>query len=275
MLALAVLAATRGEAWGGLLRHRARDYGTLGYGPPGLFPGYQGFGLSYHPGYGYGGDARGVGGEGGYPFYGGPGYPHPAPELRRFGRLEPFAYYGGPGHPNPSYPNAFGGVGPLVVAPPVIQVGDLYGPGHSRGFGPYTGKLPYPDTLFAPYSVEDAAPGPSPTPRALVPPGVRLPGGRPRPETPARVGDLGIEGQPFIDPDGARGFKISTVRPGSAAEKASLRVGDVIYSINGYLIADREDLAWVLAQTASGGVLQVYLRSAADGKERTIPVALP
>ena len=32
------------------------SYGTLGYGPPGIFPGFQGFGLGYHLGYGYGGE---------------------------------------------------------------------------------------------------------------------------------------------------------------------------------------------------------------------------
>ena len=70
--------------------------GTLGYGPPGLHPGYQGFGLSFHRGYGYGGYALGVGAEGGYPFYGGPGYPHTWPRLNRFCGITPFPYYGGP-----------------------------------------------------------------------------------------------------------------------------------------------------------------------------------
>ena len=58
--------------------HKVSAAGTLGYGPPGVYPGFQGFGLGFHRGYGYGGDALGVGAEGGYPFYGGPGYPHPA-----------------------------------------------------------------------------------------------------------------------------------------------------------------------------------------------------
>ena len=40
--------------------------GTLGYGPPGLHPGFQGFGLGYHLGYGYGGKrAAGSGCRGG------------------------------------------------------------------------------------------------------------------------------------------------------------------------------------------------------------------
>ena len=50
-------------------------HGTLGYGPPGEHPGFFGFGLSFHPGYGYGGNGLGVGAYGGYPCYGGPGYP--------------------------------------------------------------------------------------------------------------------------------------------------------------------------------------------------------
>src|SRR6516164_5664685 len=41
--------------------------GTLGYGGYGLYPGFSGFGLSFHLGYGYGGYALGVGAEGGYP----------------------------------------------------------------------------------------------------------------------------------------------------------------------------------------------------------------
>src|SRR4051794_35470367 len=42
---------------GGLGHHDrgGPGFGTLGYGGPGLYPGFQGFGLGYHPGYGYGG----------------------------------------------------------------------------------------------------------------------------------------------------------------------------------------------------------------------------
>jgi hypothetical protein len=54
---------------------RVSASGTLGYGPPGVYPGFQGFGLGYHLGYGYGGDALGPEADGGYPFYCGPGYP--------------------------------------------------------------------------------------------------------------------------------------------------------------------------------------------------------
>ena len=82
----------------------------------------QGFSLGYHPGYGYGRGALGVGAEGGYPFYGGPGYPHPWPCLRRIGGIVPFPYYGGPGYPIPGHPNYFGEFGPLSPDRPVVTV---------------------------------------------------------------------------------------------------------------------------------------------------------
>src|SRR5436305_1611543 len=85
--------------------------GTLGYAPPGLYPGFQGFGLGYHLGYGYGGDALGVGVDGGYPFYGGPGYPRCDPRLRRIGGINPFPHFAGPGFPTPEHPNLYGGAG--------------------------------------------------------------------------------------------------------------------------------------------------------------------
>ena len=64
--------------------HDSRDGSARGGAP------FQGFGLGYHLGYGYGGAAIGVGPDGGYPFYGGPGYPHPAPCLRRCGGITPY-----------------------------------------------------------------------------------------------------------------------------------------------------------------------------------------
>jgi hypothetical protein len=39
------------QKWGKLFHKRkVTSQGTLGYGPPGLHPGFQGFGLGYHPG---------------------------------------------------------------------------------------------------------------------------------------------------------------------------------------------------------------------------------
>jgi len=110
-------------------------FGTLGYGPPGLFPGYQGFGLKYHPGYGYGGKALGVGAFGGYPFYAGPGYPHPWPHLRRFCGIEPFPFYGGPGFSGFGYCNFFDEAGQLVVNEDVVAEGDRGNLGSEGGYG--------------------------------------------------------------------------------------------------------------------------------------------
>ncbi|MFO0893075.1 MAG: hypothetical protein U0790_28550 [Isosphaeraceae bacterium] len=142
--------------------------GTLGYGPPGVHPGFQGFGLGYHPGYGYGGDALGVGAEGGYPFYGGPGYPHPAPCLRRLKKIVPFAYYGGPGGPDPLHPNFFGAFGPLAPDKPVVTIGnDASSPGD---YGPFTGAPADPEERYAPFAARAAREVKAAAPRRPSPP---------------------------------------------------------------------------------------------------------
>jgi hypothetical protein len=132
--------------------------GSAGCGSHGLYPGGYGFPLKYHPGYGYGGRGLGVGTLGGYPYYGGPGYPQPDPPLNRCGRILPFVYQGGPG-----YPLSFEHVGPLVVRPPVAIVVPRpesfpVGPEES-GYGPFAGALPYPESFFAPYTAAASATG--------------------------------------------------------------------------------------------------------------------
>ncbi len=119
--------------------------GTLGYGAPGLHPGFQGFGLGYHLGYGYGGNGLGVGANGGYPLYGGPGYPHPSPTLRRVGGITPFCYFGGPGYPSPDHPNIYGPVSPLSPDQPVVTFErDPVTPISDSGYGAFDGTLPNP-----------------------------------------------------------------------------------------------------------------------------------
>ncbi len=147
---------TAGEA--GLHGRRVSAAGTLGYGPPGLYPGFQGFGLGYHLGYGYGGDALGVGAEGGYPLYGGPGYPHPWPGLNRLCGINPFPYFGGPGYPTPEQPHYFGGIGPLVPDRPVVIIAiDPRKPCSPSDYGPYTGAVPDAEVRFAPFTAQAAA----------------------------------------------------------------------------------------------------------------------
>ena len=59
----------------------------------------------------------GPGAEGGYPFYGGPGYPNCEPSLRRIGGINPFPYYGGPGYPTPGPPQLLRNVRPAGGRP--------------------------------------------------------------------------------------------------------------------------------------------------------------
>ncbi len=154
----AAVADDDGVSPGFFQQHHIWENGTLSYGGAATYPGFPGFGLSFHRGYGYGGNGLGTGALGGYPFYGGPGYPHPAPVLRRCGGITPFLFYGGPAYPRFGYSNYFTEIGPLVVRQPVAVVGDGHEPGYTGDFGSFTGTLPYPDSYFAPF-VEAAARG--------------------------------------------------------------------------------------------------------------------
>jgi hypothetical protein len=149
--------------------HGSLVYGTLGSGGSGLDPRFYGFGLSYHLGYGYGGSGLGVGANGGYPYYGGPGYPHPWPRLRRFCGISPFLFDGGPGYPSQDHPNYFGEIGQLVVDREVAIESDIPELGSTRDYGCFTGAIPYPETFFAPYATAAAASG-SAGARPLSPP---------------------------------------------------------------------------------------------------------
>jgi PDZ domain len=252
--------------------------------------GFQGFGLGYHLGYGYGGDGLGVGCDGGYPFYGGPGYPHPAPCLRRCGGITPFPFYGGPGFPTASNPNFFGAAGPLVISAPVIEIDrEPEEAEYTSSFGGFTGTLPYPDSYFAPFtsvsggSSSGANPSfPAPAPPNLAPTDRLDP---PSPTTPpangatsnARpaVGSLGVVVEPVVDAQGERGIKVAMVYHGTAAEKSGLRRGDVIRSTNGYVTAQAANLDWILKNAAPDRVFNMSVRNAGDGKERKVTTLLP
>jgi len=196
-LATAAWASAGGTAAAGEgLFHRLRHgrgpavdaAGTLGYGPPGVHPGFQGFGLGYHRGYGYGGDALGVGAGGGYPFYGGPGYIHPAPRLDRLRltKVAPFPFYGGPGGPDPAHPQYYdGGPGPLVVDRPVISTGGPDG----AGYGAFSGMMPYPDSAFAPHTARASGE-------------VSMPGRPPRASAPALITPVPPAGEADAEADG-------------------------------------------------------------------------
>jgi hypothetical protein len=247
-----------------------KGLGTLGYGPPGLFPGFYGFGLGFHLDYGYGGKkALGMGVEGGYPFYAGPGYPHEPPPLRRFHHLLPYLYNGS----SPcgfEYPfSVVEDIGPLVPNKPVMPGSgraDLgSGDPYNDDFGPFTGAFPYPETYFAPYA--SAAPGVSSAVRGPYPP-MAAPGA-------GAARDLGIDAEIAVEADGTRGLKVSKVNPGTAAENAGLQVGDVIHSVNGYFTEQLGNVPWIIANAAPDGALKINVRSTKDGEMHTLTAQLP
>jgi PDZ domain len=272
--------------------------GTLGWEPYGLYPGLYGFSLHWHLGYGYGKYALGVGADGGYPFYRGHGYPHDPPTLRRFGPARPFAYYGGPEYPCYEWSNFFTRVDGLVIEKPVVTIGEPgdfgyvnengdVGPG--TDFGPYTGALPYPETLFAPYASAAAPTGSSGAEGAAKPasphyPPAVSPGPPAASLTPANGKvisalalrrHLGIDEEPAVDAEGVQGIKVTGVLRGNVAEKAGLRRGDVIHSVNGYLTTEPGNLAWIIAVATPNNVLKMNVRSVVDGKVHTILAVLP
>ncbi len=245
--------------------------------------GYQGFGLNYHPGYGYGGKALGVGSEGGFPFYGGPGYPHPGPCLNRCGMEKPFAYFGGPGFPSPDQPHFFGEVGPLASDPPVIEIGEAPGEmEYGSGYGNYTGLLPYPESTFAPFTTQRGTAGSDAGVGAPVPPGAPLnpPPPTPPPFTPPPVPppsasrSPGIEAEPAVATDGAKVLKVTRVQPGGAADQAGLRAGDELHSANNYVTNVPGNLTWIIANAAPDQVLRMSVRASNDGRLRTVNVRL-
>ncbi len=250
--------------------------GTLGYGPPGLRPGFPAFGLTYHPGYGYGGYGLGTMAEGGFPFYAGTGYPHSMPPLNRLGKLIPTTFFAGPGGPTPACPNFFAPSGaPLVVEPPAVLEDLGMGIGEGDDFGCYTGSLPYSETLFAPFATAAATGSLSGVPSASTGlparDAVPLPP-HDEPADPARV--LGVSANPTSILGEPGGLMLSQVDPGSRAEKAGLRAGDVIRTINDRTASTREVLARSIAE-AAGRSLKLRFRSSLDGQDREITILIP
>ncbi len=247
--------------------HSVLVHGPLGYGPPGAHPGFYGFGLSFHPGYGYGGNGLGVGIDGGYPCYGGPGYP--------------IKY----GYPHFAYPY-YEGIGQLYYDPPVV-LSDLINAGN---FGPYTGASIYaythptytaeaaatgtitPGTYSLPdTSATNAAPEATFSPRSAEVPNVSPPGAS---RVLGQERYLGMDIGP-VDAEGQRGMRIVNILPGSTAERAGLQVGDIIISSNGYVTEALGHLNWIITNAAPERILRLTVRKASDGRVQTVTLTMP
>jgi len=94
-----------------------------------------------------------------------------------------------------------------------------------------------------------------------------------------RRGMIGVTLQPItaeaargLDLPDARGALINDVTPGSAGDKAGLRVGDVVRSIDGTSIQESSDLPPIVGAMAPG--TKVTLGILRDGREKDIRVTL-
>ncbi len=85
---------------------------------------------------------------------------------------------------------------------------------------------------------------------------------------------LGIDEEAVVDAEG-QGMKVEKVYPGSAAERAGLKVGDVIHSANGFLTQVHGNLTWIINTQAPNGVLNLNVRRASDGRDVPVVAQLP
>lgn len=140
-----------------------------------------------------------------------------------------------------------------------------YGYGGYGGYGyPYYGGYGY---SYPYYTAGYASPGVGVTySSAYVAPGASAA----NTVMPAQGRYLGIDEDPVTDSSGRKGMKVSNVYPGTPAQRAGLQVGDVIYSINGYLTEQRGNLAWIIANAAPNNQLNITLKRASDGQQRSV-----
>jgi serine protease Do/serine protease DegQ len=93
-------------------------------------------------------------------------------------------------------------------------------------------------------------------------------------------GFLGIRGDPVTAeiaeqvhlPKDANGVIVNDTEAGSPADKAGVKVGDVIVSVNGKQIHDQDELRLTISQLAPG--TKVTLNTARDGKPMVVTVTL-
>ena len=92
----------------------------------------------------------------------------------------------------------------------------------------------------------------------LAPPSSPDPGGRPR---------IGLRVT-----DAAGGAEVSAVHPGSPAERACVRVGDVVVEMSGQQVRSAADLESVLASLTAGATITVQVRRGSKQARLRMPL---
>src|SRR5205085_1306354 len=110
-----------------------------------------------------------------------------------------------------------------------IEVGrEPGGADDASGYGAFTGVLPYPESMLAPFTTR-AATGGSASGVSTASPLNASPSTAPAPDEGldghAANRSIGIHVEPFTDAEGGRGLKVTRVFPGSPAQEAGLRDG--------------------------------------------------
>jgi hypothetical protein len=84
---------------------------------------------------------------------------------------------------------------------------------------------------------------------------------------------LGINEQPVADANGS-GMQVTNVYADSAAERAGLKVGDVIHSINGYGTQTSGNITWIIQNAAPDGTLNMNVRHAGATSDVAVVVSV-
>jgi hypothetical protein len=238
-----------GRGFYGGLGYRGLGYRGLGYGY-----GLGGFGWGY-PYYGYGlgwglggyglgwGLGYGLGGYGwGWPYYGYSSYGYPWYGYRysypSYGYGYSYPYYGY-AYNDPYYGN--------------------YGNSYASPYGGYLTSYPAISSALG-YTTSTSVAPVVPTPVAS------------RTEPAMAMGQrvLGIEAKQIFEKNGQEAMRVSRVLPGTVADKAGLKPGDTIESINGYMTQVPGNLAWIINNAAPDHVLKMTVRTASDGLDHML-----
>ncbi len=92
---------------------------------------------------------------------------------------------------------------------------------------------------------------------------------------PKNSREFGIDEEAIVEANGVRAMKVTRVYPGTVAETAGIRRGDVIYSINGFLTEQQGNLTWILANASPNNTLKLTVRSSRQPQGHIITALVP